>query len=103
MQYFSFVTDPLNHPCEYYFLDWEYRKDNLNADDAGSHAHICTHHKLYEDFCNKYEHDPLTGKFTLDMINAKGDDREASEKWVRRLDFKTIVPSLIIKSIINPL
>ena len=100
--FFSFVTDPINHPSEYYFLDWEYRKANLKADDADSHSHICKHFKLDEDKCNKYEFNPLTKAFVIDKINSEKDDSEAAEKWANRLDFKAIVEPLIVKSIINP-
>jgi len=100
---FSFVTDPVNHPAEYYFFDWEYRKANLKEDDADSHSHICKEFNLREDECNKYEFNPLTKAFTIDQINSGKDDSEAAEKWVNRLDFKTIVEPLIIKPIVNPL
>ena len=33
-KFFSFVTDPVNHPAEYYYFDWEYRKDNFDDDGA---------------------------------------------------------------------
>jgi hypothetical protein len=101
--FFSFVTDPVNHPAEYYYFDWEYRKDNLKADDADSHSHICTQFKLNEDVCNKYEFNPLTKKFVIDQINSEKDDSETAEKWANRLDFKTIVEPLIVKPIVNPL
>ena len=100
--FFSFVTDPIYHPAEYFYFDWEYRKANLKADDADSHSHICKHFKLDEDKCNKYEFNPLTKAFTVDQINAEKDDSEAAEKWANRLDFKEIVEPLIVKSIINP-
>jgi len=100
--FFSFVTDPINHPAEYYFFDWEYRKAHLNDDGVDSHSHICAHFKLNEDRCNKYEFNPLTKAFTVDQINSERDDREVAEKWVNRLDFKTIVEPLIIKPIVNP-
>ena len=101
-EFFSFVTDPVNHPAEYYYFDWEYRKMNLKADDADSHSHICSHFKLNEDVCNKYEFNPLTKMFTVDQINSKRDDSEAAEKWANRLDFKVIVEPLIVKPIVNP-
>ena len=101
--FFSFMTDPINHPAEDYYFDWEYRKDNLKADDADSHSHICTQFKLNEDVCNKYEFNPLTKKFVIDQINSEKDDSEAAEKWANRLDFKTIVEPLIVKPIVNPL
>ena len=101
-KFFSFVTDPINHPAEYYFFDWEYRKANLDDGGVDSHSHICLHFKLNEDVCNKYEFIPLTKEFTVDQINSKRDDSESAEAWVNRLDFKTIVEPLIIKPIINP-
>ena len=100
--FFSFVTDPVGHPAEYYYLDWQYRKANLEADDADSHSHICSHFKLNEDVCNKYEFNPLTKRFTVDQINSKRDDSEAAEKWANRLNFKEIVEPLIIKPVVNP-
>ena len=100
--FFSFVTDPVNHPAEYYYFDWKYRKAHLNDDGVDSHSHICARFKLDEDVCNKYEFNPLTKAFTVDQINSNRDDSEAAEKWVNRLDFKTIVEPLIIKPIVNP-
>ena len=101
--FFTFVTDPINHPAEYYHFDWEYRKAHLNDDGVDSHSHICSHFKLDEDRCNKYEYNPLTGEFIVDQINSERDDSEAAEKWVNRLDFKTVVEPLVIKPIVNPL
>ena len=100
--FFSFVTDPINHPAEYYFLDWAYRKMNLKADDADSHSHICKKFNLREDRCNKYEFNPLTKAFEIDQINSEKDDSEAAKKWAKRLDFKSIVEPLIVKPIVNP-
>ena len=102
-QFFSFVTDPVGHPAEYYHFDWEYRKAHLDDDGADSHSHICAHFALDEDRCNKYEFNPLTKAFTIDQINSKRDDSEAAEKWANRLDFKTIDEPLIVKPIVNPL
>src|SRR5574343_201096 len=102
-KFFSFVTDPVNHPAEYYYLDWEYRKENPEADDADSHSHICKEFNLREDVCNKYEFNPLTKAFTIDQINSKRDDSEAAKKWANRLNFKEIAEPLIIKPIVNPL
>ena len=102
-QFFSFITEPVNHPGTYFYFDWEYRKSHIEADDADSHSHICAHFKLNENVCNKYEFNPLTGAFTVDMVNSKRDDREAAEKWARRQDFKAIVEPLIVKPIMNPL
>jgi hypothetical protein len=101
-QFFSFVTDPINHPAEYYYFDWDYRKANLDDDGTDSHSHICAYYQLNEDRCNKYEYNPLTKRFEIDQINSERDDSKAAEKWVQRLDFKTVVEPLIIKPIVNP-
>ena len=101
-QFFSFVTDPVNHPAEYYYFDWQYRKANIEEDDADSHSHICKKFNLREDVCNKHEFNPLTKRFVVDQINSKKDDQEAAEKWANRLDFKTVVEPLIVKPIVNP-
>jgi len=101
--FFSFITDPVNHPAEYYYFDWEYRKANMHENGLDSHSHICAHFGLDEDICNKYEFNPLIGKFIVDQINSDRDDSVAAGKWVNRLDFKTVVEPLIIKPIVNPL
>ena len=100
--FFSFVTDPVNHPAEYYYFDGEYRKTHMEEDGADSHSHICSHFNLNEDVCNKYEYNPLTKMFTVDQINSNRDDSEAAEKWANRQDFKEIVEPLIIKPIVKP-
>jgi len=101
-QFFSFVTDPVNHPAEYYYFDWEYRKAHLDDEGVDSHSHICAHFKLNEDKCNKYEFNPLAKVFVIDQINSKRDDSEAAKKWANHLNFKVIVEPLIIKPIVNP-
>ena len=101
--FFSFVTDPVHHPAEYYYYNWDYRKANLDDDGADSHSHICAHFKLDEDKCNKYEFYPLTGSFIVDQNASERDDSNAAEKWARRLDFKTVVEPLIIKPIVHTL
>ena len=101
-QFFSFVTNPVDNPGWYYYFDWEYRKAHLDDDGVDSHSHICAHFKLNEDRCNKYEFNPLTKRFVIDQINSDRGDSEVAEKWVKRLDFKTIVEPLIIKPIANP-
>jgi len=101
-QFFSFVTNPVDNPGWYYYFDWQYRKANLDDEGVDSHSHICAHFNLDEDRCNKYEFNPLTNKFEIDMINSERDDSEAAEKWVKRLDFKEIVEPLIVKPIVSP-
>ena len=100
--FFSFVTDPVGHLAEYYYFGGEYRKANLDDEGVDSHSHICAHFNLNEDRCNKYEFNPLTKAFRIDQINSERDDSEAAEKWVKRLDFKTVIEPLIVKPIVNP-
>ena len=105
--FFSFVT---NSKGDKFYLNYEQSKE-LRFDDVDSHSVIVDYYQrkgvlsgkqgLIDKF-NKYEYNPLTGEFTVDQINTE-DDSKRAEKWVRKLDFKDIVPELIIKPIINPL
>ena len=97
--FFSFVTNP-NVNKDFYYFDWQMRQSDKEG--ADSHSHICAHFKLDEDKCNKYEFNPLTKEFQIDMQNAKKDDSRRAEKWVSKLDWKRIVEPLIVKPIINP-
>ena len=97
--FFSFCTDGYGNR---YYLDWLWRKDNLNKEND-SHAYISAHFKVDEDKLNKYEYNFLTRKFKTDQINNEIDDRIQAEDWVRKLDHKLIIPQLIIKEIVNPL
>jgi len=97
--FFSFCTMP-DSTSDFYYFDWQMRQ--ADKDGADSHSHICAHFGLDEDKCNKYEFNPLTGKFTVDMQNAEKDDKARAEKWVSKIDFKTIVEPLIVKPIVNP-
>jgi len=99
--FFSFVTEPENNGGKRFYFNWNYRKDNLQAEND-SHSTICKHFSLKEDVCNKYEFNPLTKNFKVDQINSPVDDRIQAEEWVNNLDFKNIVEPLIIKPIVNP-
>ena len=105
-EFFSVVTEPENHGGQRFYADWAHRVHLLaNGDsrEADSHSNLCKHFGLNEDVCNKYEYNPLTKAFTVDQINSRVDDRLQMEDWVRALDFKKIVPALVIKPIVNPL
>ena len=97
--FFSFCTMP-DSTSDFYYFDWQMRQADKNG--ADSHSHICAHFRIDEDRCNKYEYNPLTGVFTVDMRNAVKDDSKRAEKWVKQLDFKTVIEPLIIKPIVNP-
>ena len=96
-EFFSFVMDETG---EKYYFNWEQRQKNF--DGADSHDHICHEYGLMKSKVSGYEYNPLTGKFSVDWTG-EVDNRIQAEEWVKRLDFKTIVPALIIKPIVNPL
>jgi hypothetical protein len=84
-EFFSFVTNGKGKI--FYFkeediinIEKEGNKDNL---EYNSHASICTYYNINEDKMNKYEFNPDTNKFKVDQINAKNDDSNESEKWVK--------------------
>lgn len=98
--FFSFVTDG---KTDRYFFDADKRKELKKSNfELDSHASICKYFNLKEDNCNKYEYNPLTQKFIVDQINNKHDDSKLAEQWVEKLDFKTIIPELVIKPILYP-
>ena len=97
--FFSFCMDETGRK---YYFNWQQRLE-LNHEGVDSHSHICYYYKIYEDKVNKFEYNPLTKVFEIDGINASIDNSLQAEKWVRELDFSTIVEPLIIKPIVNPL
>ena len=103
-QFFSFVT---NGRGKYMYMDWPLRQKCLSGEldyDPDSHTSIADLHGFKgakEDKLNKYEFNPLTGKFRVDQLNTR-DDSAAAEKWVRKLDFSKVIPQLSIKKIVHP-
>ena len=97
-QFFSFCMD--EYGKKYYF-DWEQRNE-MKFGGADSHDHIVHEYHLKDSATNCFEYNPLLKKFQVDKINTI-DNRVQAEKWVRGLDFKKIVETLIIKDIVNPL
>lgn len=100
--FFSFCTEPNYHPGERFFLDWNLRKLSKYRNSGDSHSRICNVFGLAEGICNKFEFNPFTREFTVDKINSEVNDSVQAEKWVRSLDFKNIIPALILKPIIDP-
>jgi len=104
-KFFSFVSDGNSN---FMYFDWELRKKCMSGElhyEPDSHTSIAEHFGFKgkrEDGLNKYEYNPLTKKFTIDQLNAKNHDDKEAEKWVRGLDFATIVPQLVIKDIVHP-
>jgi hypothetical protein len=110
-QFLSVVSDGAGNMM---YFDYEIRKqimagtlcDNKGnrISEADSHSSIMAYNGIFgadEDMYNKYEYNPLTKEFTADSINNK-DDSETVKAKCMELDFKTIVPELQIKEIINP-
>ena len=89
------------------YSDWEARKEYLAGKRQGlpdSHTSIAYDHGYKgraEDTLNKYEYNPLTKHFRADQLNTKDDSKQV-KRFCHRLDFKAIVPQLIIKPIVNP-
>jgi len=92
-----------------YYFDAEIREKiiakELDCDyGTDSHTSIADYFGFKgekEDTLNKYEYNPFTGEFTIDQLNTNDDSFEI-KKLCQSLDFKQIVPELIIKPIIHP-
>ena len=94
-----------------YYLNAKDRKEVRGPDlYPDSHSSIVEFYKRKgklalkpdtEDKLNKYEYNPITGKFRIDQINTR-DDSKSVERQCRKLDFKTIIPELVIKPIFHP-
>ena len=103
--FFSLVS---NGKGKIYYFDWKLRKQYLEKKidyHPDRHTSIADYYGFKgkdEDKLNKYEYNPITKEFRVDQINTT-DDSKTVEKKCRALDFKKIIPQLIIKSIINPL
>ena len=102
---FSLVSDG-NGKIMYF--DWTLREKCLKKEfsyEPDSHTSIADYFGYKgkdEDILNKYEYNPLTKEFKVDQLNTI-DDSDKVKQFCLNLDFKTIVPQLIIKPIVNPL
>ncbi len=89
------------------YFDYKIRKQILSGKlnyELDSHTSIADYFGYKaekEDKLNKYEYNPLTKIFEVDQLNTT-DDSEKIKKFCLELDFKLIVPELIIKPIIYP-
>ena len=103
-KFFSLVS---NGKGKIYYADAKLRKSSHWAKtetSPDSHTSIADYFGFKgekEDLLNKYEYNPLTQKLVKDQLNAE-DDSKSVEEQCRKLDFKKIVPELIIKPIIHP-
>lgn len=103
--FFSFVTEPEKYGGKRFYFNWKDRKKALEMnmkDVVDSHSWICSHFRLNEDECNKYEYDPFTKVFLIDQTNSSIDDSVAAEEWVKQLDFKRIMEPIIYKNMVDP-
>ena len=107
-KFFSLISDGTG---KVYYFDAAVRKQIIAGtlkdrsgnvyDNTDSHSSIASYYKLIDDHCNKWEYNPLTGLLERDQINTV-DDFDAVNDFCKALDFKTVVPELIIHPIIHP-
>jgi len=103
-KFFSLVSDGKGNPM---YFDYKIRKKILSGKlnyELDSHTSIADYFGYKgekEDKLNKYEYNPLIKVFDIDQLNTT-DDSEDINKFCNKLDFKLIVPELIIKPIIHP-
>ncbi len=103
-QFFSLRSDGAGKP---YYFDYEIRKRIISGElnyETDSHSSIADYFGFKgkdEDMLNAYEYNPLTKEFRIDRMPNK-DDSALIKEFCLNLDFKTIVPELQIKEIINP-
>ena len=97
--FFSFLTTDKGG---YLYLNAEQRK-KMGFERTDSHSKIAAvyYEKNKGNTINAYEYDPLTKDLVLDSKLFE-EDLSNVKDWCLKLDFKTIVPELIIKPIINP-
>lgn len=102
---------------KYLYFNAEQRKKILNNEgefkgldyNPDSHTSIADYYGYKgakEDLLIRHEYNPLLSEFIIDQSNrffrtSRIGNSEAM-KWVKSLDFKTIVPELIIKPFVNP-
>ena len=106
-RFFSFCSNDKGEPL---YFNAKQRREIMKGkfiglsyepDSHTSIAYFYNYRAEEEDLLGKYEYNPLTKEFQID--NKGGvDNVKKMEKWVKELDFKTIVPELIIKPIMDP-
>jgi hypothetical protein len=104
-KFFSLVSNGDGKPL---YFDAKLRKKVLKKElnyEPDSHTSIADYFGFKgekEDKLNKYEYNPLTKQFQIDQKNNPKDDSKEIKRFCVNLDFKTIVPELVIKPIIHP-
>ena len=97
--FFSLISD--GNGTIYFFNSEQRKSKDSDYESYDSHTSIAHYFHLNEDKCNKYEFNPLTKKFVVDQINTEDDSVEV-EKKTKKINFKLVVPELILKSIVHP-
>ena len=102
-KFFSLLS---NGRGEIYYLDAKQREEiRRKYESPDSHTSIANYYGFKgekEDVLNKWEYNPLTKILIADQINISNDYKIVLKKC-KSINFKTIVPELIIKPIINPI
>ena len=103
--FFSFAWDGKD---KFLYADYKIRKElikNKSDDDPDSFKWLMTYFCIKQSkqkkwsFCN---FDPITKKFDI-LVKIDNHNYQIAENWVKNINFKYIVPELIIKNIIDPL
>ena len=104
----KFFSVDSNGDGEPLYFDAVLRKKILKEEldyEADSHTSIADYFGfkgIKEDKLNKYEYNPITRLFVIDQKNNPIDDSKNIEKFCNTVDFKTIVPELVLNPIVNP-
>ena len=103
--FFSLVS---NGKGKIMYFDWKLRKKcidgelNYQPDSHTSIADYFGYKGTQEDVLNKYEYNPITKVFKVDQLNTV-DDTGDVEKFCKELNFKKVIPQLVIPDkIIHP-
>jgi hypothetical protein len=105
--FFSLLSDGAG---KIFFFDYSIRDkiikgkltvNNNKINSTDSHTSIAVYFNLDEDMMNKWEYNVFTKTLNKDTLNNKNDYEEVYKK-VSEIDFKEIVPELIIKPDIHP-
>jgi hypothetical protein len=79
------------------------RDEQGHTQELDSHSWLAKHFLKNgaEDKLNAYEFNPLTKVLIKDKLNTE-DDSGAVENWCNEINWKRIVPQLIVKPIVHP-
>ena len=103
-QFFSLCSDGKG---KIYYFDSQIRRDMLDGKlkyccyDTDCYSSILDYFGFRERDVNKYEYNPITRRFKVNRMHPADDYLKVKMRCLE-LDFKTIVPELIIKPVIHP-